>query len=113
MKQSTPTKSKRKGNQLERNKFRSGLVFILPSLALCVLFMIWPLVEVVRYSFTDWNGIANRIKKTPFSGPLTFELTSKNRPDRHTHDRYADLGVDGYLSLALEKAKKFRDIFEG
>ncbi len=61
----------------------------------------------------DWNGIANRIKKTPFSGPLTFELISKNRPDRHTHDRYADLGADGYLSLALEKAKKFRDIFEG
>ena len=58
MKQSAPTKSKRKGNQLERNKFRSGLVFILPSLALCVIFMIWPLVEVVRYSFTDWNGIA-------------------------------------------------------
>jgi len=58
MKQSTLSQSKRKGNALERNKVRSGTVFILPSVILCALFMVWPLLEVVRYSFTDWNGIA-------------------------------------------------------
>lgn len=57
MKQSTLTKPKRKPNALERNKIRSGMVFILPSLILCAMFMLWPLVDVVRYSFTDWNGI--------------------------------------------------------
>ena len=57
MKQSTLTKPKRKPNALERNKIRSGMVFILPSLILCAMFMLWPLLDVVRYSFTNWNGI--------------------------------------------------------
>ena len=59
MKQSTLTASpKRRGNQLERSKMRAGTVFILPSLILCLMFMVWPLIEVVRYSLTDWNGIS-------------------------------------------------------
>ena len=59
MKQSTLTASpKRRRNQLERSKMRAGTVFILPSLILCLMFMVWPLIEVVRYSLTDWNGIS-------------------------------------------------------
>jgi len=59
MKQSTLTASpKRRGNQLERSKMRAGTIFILPSLILCLMFMVWPLIEVVRYSLTDWNGIS-------------------------------------------------------
>lgn len=57
MKQSTLTPPKRRANALERGKNRAGLLFILPSVILCTLFMLWPLLEVVRYSFTDWNGI--------------------------------------------------------
>lgn len=49
---------KRRTTALERNQFRSGLVFILPSLLLCLVFMIWPLIEVIRYSLTDWNGMS-------------------------------------------------------
>lgn len=51
-------KPKRRSSPLERTRTRSGLLFILPSFVLCAMFMIWPLLEVVRYSFTDWNGIA-------------------------------------------------------
>ena len=58
MKQSTIQTPKRKRNALERNKVRAGTVFLLPSFILCAMFMLWPLVEVIRYSFTDWNGIA-------------------------------------------------------
>jgi len=47
-----------KHSALERGKIRSGMVFILPSVILCALFMLWPLFEVIRYSLTDWNGIA-------------------------------------------------------
>ena len=47
-----------KRNALGRNQVRSGLVFILPSLILCALFMLYPLFEVARYSFTDWDGIS-------------------------------------------------------
>lgn len=73
MKQSTLASTKRKGNALERNKVRSGVVFILPSLILCAMFMLWPLVEVIRYSFTNWNGIA---KDYDFVGLTNyFEIT--------------------------------------
>ena len=59
MKQSTLTATpKRRKSQLERSKMRAGMVFILPSLILCLMFMVWPLIEVIRYSLTDWNGIS-------------------------------------------------------
>ncbi len=35
----------------------TGLTFVLPSLALIGVFLYSPLTQVVRYSFTDWNGI--------------------------------------------------------
>ncbi|MBQ9843814.1 MAG: sugar ABC transporter permease [Oscillospiraceae bacterium] len=57
MKNATLTLPKRRGNALERGKNRAGMLFILPSVILCAMFMLWPLTEVVRYSFTDWNGV--------------------------------------------------------
>jgi len=68
MKQSTTTAApKRRRSQLERSKMRAGTVFILPSLILCLMFMVWPLIEVVRYSFTDWNGISRDYGYVGFS----------------------------------------------
>ena len=60
----------------------------------------------------DWQGIANRLNSVGYSGPLTFELTSKSKPERNTHDIYAHLDFDGFATLALEKAKKFRNMVE-
>ncbi len=60
----------------------------------------------------DWEGIARRINATGFDGPLTFELTSKSKPNRNTHDIYANLDCDGFVKLALKKAKKFREMIE-
>lgn len=56
----------------------------------------------------DWQGIANRLNAANFKGDLTFELTGQNRPERHTHDIYAALGMKEFLALALQKAEKFR-----
>lgn len=56
MKHTKQTTGKR--NALGRNQVRSGLVFILPSLLLCAIFILYPLLEVARYSFTDWDGIS-------------------------------------------------------
>lgn len=58
MKKTILTLPKRRGNALERSRNRAGMIFIAPSLILCAMFMVWPLVEVVRYSFTDWNGVS-------------------------------------------------------
>lgn len=60
----------------------------------------------------DWENIAARLNKAGYGGALTFELTAKNRPGRHTHDRYAELSLLQFYELALAKAKRFRDILE-
>jgi len=57
MKKPDLTLRKRRFSPLERTRNRSGLIFILPSFILCALFMLWPLFEVIRYSFTDWDGV--------------------------------------------------------
>ena len=56
----------------------------------------------------DWNGIAARLKAAGYKGDITLELTSANKPERHTHDRYAHLDCKGFAALALEKAKQFK-----
>lgn len=58
MKQSTLTKSTHKHSSLERGKIRAGVVFLIPSFVLCAMFMLWPLLDVIRYSFTNWNGVS-------------------------------------------------------
>ena len=58
----------------------------------------------------DWQGIADRLNKAGYKGDLTFELTSRSKPERNTHDIYASLDFNGFASLALEKAKRFREL---
>ena len=60
----------------------------------------------------DWNGIADRLRKADFKNHLTFELTSRSKPERNTHAIYAHLDMEGFAALALEKAKKFREMLE-
>ena len=37
---------------------RTGLIFLLPSAALCLVFIIYPLINVIYYSMTDWDGMS-------------------------------------------------------
>ena len=60
----------------------------------------------------DWEGIAARLKAAGYDKELTFELTSLNKPERNTHDIYKELDFIGFSTLALEKAKKFREMMK-
>ncbi len=55
----------------------------------------------------NWRDIAARLKFAEYQGPLTFEVTSKSKPHRATHDRYSTLSFDEFVARALRKAKKF------
>lgn len=46
----------------------------------------------------DWSDAAARLKKTGFSGTLTIEMTTKNRPNRNTHYIYDGLTPAQYLA---------------
>ena len=58
MKQASPALKHTK-TALERQQTVTGLFFLLPSLALCAVFMIVPLINVFRYSLTDWDGMSS------------------------------------------------------
>lgn len=60
----------------------------------------------------DWTNAAHRLQKVGWRGTLTFELKMKNKPDRHTHDRYAPLSPEEILALALQKAKQFETLMQ-
>lgn len=48
----------------KRNKILTFILFLLPAFVLYTLFFIKPLIEGVRFSFTDWNGIVPEIPLT-------------------------------------------------
>ena len=50
----------------------------------------------------DWDGIARRL--ADFDGPLTFELTTHSKPDRHESDKYGRLSPEEYLAEAYARA---------
>ena len=52
----------------------------------------------------DWDGIARRLNRCGFSGPLTFELNTRSKPNRHENDGYAALPPEQYLALAYGRA---------
>lgn len=59
---------------------------------------------------TDWQSVADRLKKYNYKGELTFELTKNSKPGKNTHDIYSSLDELEFLKLAYEKAVKFRDM---
>lgn len=54
----------------------------------------------------DWQGIARRLNRHQFDGPLTFELTTISKPDRHDNDLYASMDFRVYLAMAYQRACK-------
>lgn len=60
----------------------------------------------------DWDGIADRLKGVGYDGILTLELTTANKPNRNTHDRYATLSPMEFLTMAREKAERIGDLMK-
>lgn len=57
----------------------------------------------------DWENIAERLKKSTCPRCLTFELISKNKPERNAHDRYADMNFLDFAEEAYRRAEKFKN----
>lgn len=51
-------RSRFKRSRFERARIRSGALFLAPSAALCITFIVVPLVNVFIYSFYEWNGVS-------------------------------------------------------
>ena len=51
-----------KHTHIESQRFRTGLLFILPGAILSIVFVVVPLIMVIYLSFVEWNGISKHIK---------------------------------------------------
>ena len=52
----------------------------------------------------DWQDIAVRLHRSGFEGPLTFELNTVSKPDRHENDAYGRMSIEEYISHAYMRA---------
>lgn len=60
----------------------------------------------------DWKKAAEKLKKSKPLDILSFELVTKSRPNRHTHDIYNGLSPEQYMEKAYKAAKKISLMME-
>ena len=60
----------------------------------------------------DWKGTANRLKKAGYKGMLVFELITKNKPNRHTHDAIEKMTYPEFAKMAYERAARFGEMLD-
>ncbi len=59
-----------------------------------------------------WGDIVRRMKRSGYSGCLTFELTRKSKPDRNENDKYKKMAIEDYLKETYLRAVKIKSIFD-
>lgn len=59
----------------------------------------------------DWNSIVASLAKHGFSGPLTFELNTRSKPNRHENDKYSDMPIERYIAEAYGRACRVAAMF--
>lgn len=53
---------------------------------------------------TDWVSVAKRLVKCGFDKPLSFELTTQSKPNRHENDKYAAMPFECFVAEAYNRA---------
>lgn len=53
-----------------------------------------------------WDTVAARLDSHGYQGIMTMELTRNSKPGKTTHDIYAQLSLEQFLALALERCRK-------
>ena len=61
---------------------------------------------------TDWQSVADRLNRCGYDGILTFELTTKSKPDRHENDKYDAMPIEEYLTEVHTRARKFAALMD-
>ncbi len=93
---STPATTRSSRARLGRMPWSTIIVFLLPALALYALFVLYPIVQSVRYSFYDWNGFG---PLTDFVGLDNFRTVFR---DQRFRDALTHNGIIVVLSLAIQ-----------
>lgn len=74
-----------------RHRINVGLLFVLPAMAIFTLYVAWPIVSTVQYSFFDWDGIS----------PTREFIGLQNYVDLLTRDRGFRSGITNNVLWAV------------
>ena len=58
----------------------------------------------------DWENIAARLNAAGYRGDVTLEVKLEGREGRHEHDGYRAMPFAEYAALALERAKRIKEM---
>ncbi len=59
----------------------------------------------------DWHGIAQKIAECNFDGPLSFELNTLSKPDRHENDKYSSQPIENYIAECYARACRVASLY--
>ena len=101
-------------SSFERSRVLGGLLFLVPSAILCLIFIVVPLIDVFRISFYEWNGISI---EREFVGLRNFALLPSTEGfwAMTTATLYFTVGTTAlvilvafFVALALDKKGRYR-----
>ena len=61
---------------------------------------------------TDWQGVADRLVRCGYRGPLTFELNLGSKPGRRDNDKYARMDFADYVTEVYARACRIAAMYQ-
>jgi raffinose/stachyose/melibiose transport system permease protein len=83
--------ARRRSSSNQRTKWLTIILFLLPALALFLLFVLYPVVSAARYSLYKWDGLQ----------PLENFIGLKNYFDAFANDLFTHSIANNFLIIAL------------
>lgn len=68
-----PSPRRKGSNRFNRDRGRTGLILVMPAVAVVAVLLLTPIGEAIYYSMTNWNGITSQ-----WLGPSTYLTMFKN-----------------------------------
>ncbi|CAM4241168.1 carbohydrate ABC transporter permease [Paenibacillus typhae] len=94
------------------------ILFVLPALALFLIFFIYPIFSSVYYSLTSWNGVSDTVKMTGLSnyekalGDDRFWVSVKNNGWFILFSVFIQVPLIVLFSLLIANVKKLKGLYK-
>ncbi len=69
----SPGPKRRRSDRFEGDRSRTGILLVLPAVAVVAVLLVLPIGEAIYYSMTNWNGVTSQ-----WVGPGTYLTTFRN-----------------------------------
>lgn len=94
------------------------ILFVIPALALFLVFFIYPIFSSLYYSFTSWNGVSDTVKYTGLAnfkkalGDERFWVSVKNNGWFILFSVFIQVPLIVFFSLLIANVKKLKGLYK-